>query len=112
MEEGFSGKPYLVSDKFNESREDIFYYTLDTFGYFQAEHYLTQIRKSLDTLPRFHNSYPECRYMRTKSQMYRNIIFEKHLIVFRITAQCIEVLDIVHSASSIGKIRETRKIRI
>ena len=112
MEEGVFGKPYLVSDKFNESREDIFDYSLETFGYFQAERYLAKIRKSLDTLPRFYNVYPECRHIPTKNRMYRNIVIGKHLIVFRITKERIEVLDIVHGMSSIGKIRATRKIQI
>jgi len=112
MEEEFSSKPYLVSDKFNESRENIFNYTLDTFGYFQAERYLAKIRKSLDTLPEWHLAYPECRHIPTKSRMYRNIILDAHLIIFRITDQRIEVLDIVHSASSIRKIRGARKVSI
>ena len=112
MEEEFSGKPYLVSDKFNESRENIYYYTLDMFGYFQAERYLAKIRKSLDTLSHFYNFYPECRHIPTKSRIYRNIILDAHLIIYRITDQRIEVLDIVHSASSIRKIRGTRKVSI
>jgi len=44
--------------------------------------------------------------------MYRNIILDAHLIIYRIAKERIEVLDIIHSASSIRKIREVRKIRI
>jgi len=44
--------------------------------------------------------------------MYRNIILDAHLIIYRITNERIEVLDIVHSASSISRIRQTRSIRI
>jgi hypothetical protein len=44
--------------------------------------------------------------------MYRNIILDAHLIVYRITDRRIEVLDILHAASSIRKIRGVRNIRI
>ena len=112
METKLTRKPYLVSYKFNASRENIYEYTLDFFGYFQAEHYEQKIRKSLDTLPEFYMLYPECRYLATKNRMYRNIIIDSHLIIYRITNVCIEVLDIIHSASSINKIKNTRRIHI
>jgi plasmid stabilization system protein ParE len=44
--------------------------------------------------------------------MYRNIILDAHLIVYRITNERIEVLNIFHSASSIRKIRGARNIRL
>ncbi|MCL2132199.1 MAG: type II toxin-antitoxin system RelE/ParE family toxin [Lentimicrobiaceae bacterium] len=112
MEGKVFSKPYVVSMKFNVSRENIYEYTLDIFGYFQAERYKQKIRQSLDTLPDFHMVYPECRHIATKSQKYRNIILDAHLIIYRITDERIEVLDIVHSASNSGKIRDTRKIHI
>jgi len=82
------------------------------FGYFQAEYYKQKIRHVLGTLPDFYMTYPECRHLATKSRMYRNIILDSHLIIYRITAQRIEILDIFHSASSIGKIRAARSIRL
>jgi len=112
MEKKISRKPYVVSQKFNENRESIYEYSVNTFGYFQAERYRGKIRKSLDTLPEYHTAYPECRHLATKSRMYRNIILDAHLIIYRITDQRIEVLDIIHSASSIRKIHDVRKIRL
>jgi len=112
MEEKITRKPYVVSWEFNLSRENIYEYTLNIFGYFQAECYRQKIRKSLDTLSDFYLAYPECRHLATKSRIYRNIILDAHLIIYRITAKRIEVLDIIHSASSIGKIREARKIHL
>jgi plasmid stabilization system protein ParE len=44
--------------------------------------------------------------------MYRNIILDSHLIIYRITEERIEVLDIVHSASSMRKIKQARNIHI
>jgi len=112
MEKGIPRKPYIVSREFNENRIHIYEYSLDKFGYFQAERYLQKIRNSLDTLHDFYLAYPECRYLATKSRMYRNIILDAHLIIYRITKVRIEVLDIVHSASGIGRIRSIRKIQL
>ena len=112
MEEKVSRKPYLTSDKFLVSRTEAYNYGIYTFGYFQAEHYDRKIEKAIESLSCFYMAYPECRHLATKSRMYRNIILDAHLIIYRITNERIEVLDIIHSASSIGKIRGARKIRL
>ncbi|MDR1859373.1 MAG: type II toxin-antitoxin system RelE/ParE family toxin [Bacteroidales bacterium] len=77
----------------------------------QADRYDTKIDKVLSTLSSSYHAWPECRHLATKSRMYRNIILDAHLIIYRITTDCIEVLDIVHAASSVRKIRAVRGIR-
>jgi len=112
MEEGIYLKKIKISDQFYESFGEIYDYGYDTFGYIQAERYKQKLRDSLDTLPRFYRAYPECRYLLTKSRKYRNIILDSHFIIYRITNERIEVLDIIHTSSSIGKIRNVRKIHL
>jgi len=112
MEERIPRKPVEVSDEFKSNRTQVYDYTLDIFGYFQAERYLRSVERALSTLHNFYTAYPECRHLATKSRMYRNIILDAHLIIYRITNERIEVLDIIHSPSSIGKIRNTRKIHL
>ena len=111
MEERISCKSLKVSDEFKANLRGVYYYTFDTFGYFQAERYLQKIEQAIDTLLDFYLIYPECRHIPTKSRMYRNIILDAHLIIYRVTSHRIEVLDIIHAASSIGKIRSVGKIR-
>ena len=112
MERTISRKPYVTSDKFLESRSEVYNYGIHTFGYFQAERYNHQIEKSIESLSTFYLAYPECRHLATKSRKYRNIILDAHLIIYRITNERLEVLDIIHSASSISKTRAVRKIRL
>ena len=112
MEERIPCKQIKISDRFYESFGQIYAFGYETFGYFQADRYGQKIRKRLDMLPDFYTAYPECRHLATKSRMYRNIILNAHLIVYRITDQRIEVLDMIHGASSIRKIRDIRKIRL
>ena len=112
MEKGISRKPYKVSDQFDAHSTEVYHYTFNTFGYFQAERYLQKIRNAVLSLPELYLSYPECRHLPTKSRMYRNIILDAHLILYRITAERIEVLDIIHGAMSVSQIRKVRSIRI
>ncbi|GHV32380.1 hypothetical protein FACS1894177_08430 [Bacteroidia bacterium] len=112
MGEELSCKPLKISDQFYENNAQVYDYGYYAFGYFQAVKYKRLIQVYLDTLPDRYTAYPECRHLQTKSRMYRNIILDSHLIIYRITDERIEVLDIVHSASSIRRIREVRRIRL
>jgi plasmid stabilization system protein ParE len=112
MENEITCQQIVVSELFKENRKYIYEYGLNTFGYFQAERYNQKIEKALSTLIKYPTMHPECRHLVTKSRMYRNIILDAHLIIYRIANERIEVLDIVHSASSVYKIRQTRSIHI
>jgi toxin ParE1/3/4 len=60
----------------------------------------------------FYMMYPECKWLSTKGRIYRNIILESHLIIYRIKTERIEILRVIHSQSSISHIRSIRKIQI
>jgi len=65
MEDKVPRKPYIVSEEFRANRKHIYNYTLNTFGYFQAERYMQKIRESLFSLPEYYTIYPECRHLAT-----------------------------------------------
>ena len=112
MEEGIPRKQVKISDKFYESIDQIYDFGYETFGYLQAERYDRKIINAIETLPILYFSYPECRHLPTKSRLYRNIILDAHLMIYRITAERIEVLDIIHGAMSVSKIHRVRKIKL
>jgi len=112
MEKRIFSKQVKISDQFYESFEQFYDFGFESFGFLQAERYKQKVRASLDMLSVFYAAYPECRHLATKSQIYRNIILDSHLIIYRITAERIEVLDMIHSASSIRKIRNIRNIQL
>ena len=91
---------------------EILEYSLEIFGHTQTCIYFHKISQYVERLDSSYLTYPECRHLATKSRMYRNIILDAHLIIYRITTKRIEVLDIIHSASSIRKIQNVRKIRL
>lgn len=112
METGVTQKQVIASSQFWDNYNNVYEQGLDLFGYFQAELYTNKIRNILYELDRTYPYYPECRHLATKNRMYRNIILDSHLIIYRITEERVEILDILHSASSISQIKSTRKIHI
>jgi len=105
-------KKVITSRYYENHLVEILEYSIETFGYIQACKYFDTISQLVERLYNDYTCHPECRHLATKSRMYRNIILDAHLIIYRITNERIEVLDIIHSASSVGKIRGTRKIRL
>jgi plasmid stabilization system protein ParE len=101
----------ITSLNYEEHLTEILEYGIEMFGYLQARKYFHAVSHLVERLDVEYTYHPECRHLATKSRMYRNIILDAHLIIYRITNRRIEVLDIVHSASSIRKIRSSRNIR-
>ena len=105
-------KEVIASQNYEKHLTEILEYGIETFGYSQAKKYFNTISYLVERLDYDYNYYPECRYLITKNRVYRNIILDAHLIIYRITDEQIEVLDIIHSASSIRKIRSIGKIDV
>jgi len=103
--------PVKVSEAFNLDLDDIFRYGIDTFGIRQAEIYENEIWKLIDGLSGNWPLFSECRHLPTKSKMYRWIVLETHLIIYRITDKEVQVLRIVNSRRSISKIKSSRSIK-
>ena len=112
MENGIFEKPVKIAKEFKSSLADIYWYSFITFGEVQAVRYDNKILEGVRSLSCYYMSYPPCLQIPTKNNMYRNIILDAHKIIYRITKEHIEVLDIIHQASSITKIRKTRSIRL
>lgn len=91
---------------------DIYDYGLDTFGQQVAETLLFEIFQNIAGLSVKYFIYPECRHIQTKTQIYRNIIVGKYLIIYRITSKRIEVLRIINGTISPALIQRTRKLKI
>lgn len=105
-------KKVVTSSNYETHLVEILRYGISTFGFNQAQKYYNMISHLVESLENFYTYHPECRHLATKNRIYRNIILDAHLIIYRITADRIEVLDIIHSASSIRKIRSTKKIKL
>jgi toxin ParE1/3/4 len=111
MEE-FREKPVVFSKQYVLDTDNIYNYGIETFGVTQAKRYEALIDKITTELAQSYWMYPECRHIPTKGRIYRNIILESHLIIYRVKTERIEVLCVIHSQSSISRIRTVRRIKI
>ena len=100
------------SSVFTADVADIYDYGLDTFGQYVADTLLINIYQSIAQLSQSYLIYPECRHMPTKTQIYRNIIVGKYLIIYRITSKRIEILRAIHGSIAPSLIKRTIKIKI
>ena len=90
MDGQLSRKKVIGSPIYEESLERTFVEGIERFGMFQARKYLEHILNTVEKLENDYPYYPECRHLTTKSRMYRNIILDSHLIIYRITEERIE----------------------
>lgn len=99
--------------EFTLDLDQIYTYGVEIFGIRQAELlYENEIWELVNRLSYNWPFFSECRHLPTKSKMYRWIILESHLIVYRITGSEVQVLRIIHSYRSITKIKTTRRIKL
>ncbi|WP_291861773.1 type II toxin-antitoxin system RelE/ParE family toxin [Marinilabilia sp.] len=103
-------KKIAISKEFLIDLDDIYQHGQYVFGDNQAAKYEDEIWMLIEKLPENYLIFPECRYLRTKSRMYRWIILDAHLVIYRITQKEIQLLRILHSKRSISKIKTSRKI--
>jgi len=89
--------PVKVSKLFLIDLNSIFQYGVETFGLQQAELYENEIWKLVEGLSSNWLLFSECRNLPTKSKMYRWIVLESYLIIYRITIKEVQVLRIMHS---------------
>ena len=111
MEDGIERKEVVSSIEVENDLKDIYLYSLETFGWRKADEYLNLLKKVIRQLSELYSMNSECRQLATKGKIYRRAIVESHIIIYRIVHR-IEVLRVLHSASSNRKIRTARNVKI
>ena len=102
----------VVSDMALTSLEQIYEYGIETFAYTAATVFIEELILLIEQLSINHLSHPECRYLATKSKMYRNLIYGSYIVIYRISPKRVEVFNVLHSSRSISNIITSRKIKI
>jgi toxin ParE1/3/4 len=103
----------LTSNQFdNVDIPQIHAYGFETFGIIVADYFIDSIYTNLKLLEKNPLIFPECRHLKTKTQIYRNIILGSYLIIYRITSRRIEVLRAIHGSQSPKILKRVRQIRI
>ncbi len=102
----------VISTLALKSLEQIYEYGIETFAITAATVFIDELIARIEHLDKTCLYHPECRYLATKSQMYRNLIYGSYLVIYRVTATRIEVLNVIHGSRSIATIKSSRKIKI
>jgi plasmid stabilization system protein ParE len=110
--EGPKSRQVKLSVEFIHDLDEIYQYGVETFGQAQAEHYEEVVLNLVESLAGSWNLFGECRHLRTRSKIYRWIILESHLLIYRITPTEIQMLRALHSRRSLKTIKSTRRIKI
>jgi toxin ParE1/3/4 len=105
-------KEVVISTAAQTDIKAVFVFGADTFGFIAAKAFVAEVYMSIWGLDYQYNLHPECRFLTTKSKIYRNIIQGSYLIIYRITSERVEVLRVLNSRVSIKKIRGVRGTKV
>lgn len=95
-----SKKIYILSEIADKDLEDIFDYTLDEFGFDQAERYLLELEKTFQNLllnPQLGKKRDEI-----KKGLY-SLPKDNHIIFYRILHNHIKIIRVLHGSQDIPK---------
>jgi plasmid stabilization system protein ParE len=110
--DAITAKEVKVSEFFDIDITDVYSYGEETFGTMAAKSFIADIYSHVWSLDVSYLTYPECKHLTSKNKLYRNIILGSYLIIYRITAQRIEVLRILRAECSVKQIRSARSIKL
>ena len=95
---------------FKQLEEEYKYYsTIYSIDF--AEEFRIQFFELINKILPSYNSNPECRFLPTKNKIYRNIIWNRYLIVYKINRNTIDILSIFHSKQNPDKLKQVRRIK-
>jgi len=109
--EGIERKEVIISEEFYELLLEVYVYGEQTFGVRQADKFIYEIFEAIDKLETRYLTYAPCRFIKSPTKKYRNMLVGSYYVIYRI-AERVEVLAILHSSTSIRKIRQVRRFRL
>jgi len=72
-----------ISEMALASLEKVYEYGIETFAIAAATIFIEELISRIEQLSTSYLHHPECRYLATKSQMYRNLIHGSYLVIYR-----------------------------
>ncbi len=84
---------------------------LEQFSEKSANELLNELIGFVDTLPAMPLRFPECPYLRTKDKIYRNALWDKYRIIYKVLPDEVIVLGIIHVSRNPGEIKKLRRVK-
>lgn len=85
---------YKLSPRARRDLETIWRYSFEQWGVEQADHYIDKIVAKFDAIATNPMRLPACDHIRSG---YRRGLAERHMIYFRVNAQAIVIMRILHN---------------
>jgi plasmid stabilization system protein ParE len=107
--EGQIEKVLILSEGVISDLEDEYHFYADNYSLEAAERLrIGFTHEVLKILPNPY-IYPECRFLPTKTQIYRNIVWNNYLIIYKIKKESVEVLSLFHTKQKPSKLRLAKR---
>jgi plasmid stabilization system protein ParE len=104
-------KKVTLRPDFEQDLTAVYSYGAETFGSVAAKSFVLDVFDHVNTLAEHSEMHPECRFLRTPSKNFRNIVLGSYLIIYHTDETSVEVLRMLHSSSSIRKIKSAKSAR-
>jgi toxin ParE1/3/4 len=104
-------KEVKISEQFDRDIISLYTFGEEIFGAIAAKSFIADIYSRIWSLDSMYLLHSQCRHLPTKNKIYHNIILGSYLIIYRITKEEVQVLRILHSRSSIRRIKSSRQIK-
>ena len=98
----------IKEDALAELEEQVVYFCLNYSATYAEQFRLDFFKTVFSILPN-PNIYPECRFLPTITQMYRNIVWGNYLIIYKIKPKTVEILSLFHCKQKPTKIKMLRR---
>ena len=109
--QGHKIKRVVFAEHFYISLLQVLTYGLTEFGSVVAYNFNKEIERKTQMLSNLYLAFPENKFLPTKTQIYRNIILVKYMILYRIRLTTVEVLAIYHSSIKPSQIKKLRSVK-
>lgn len=86
-------------------------YYFNTYSEKYAEEFRLGFFEIVEHIGRNYQTYSECRFLKTKGKLYRNIVWGNYLIVYKITKEAVQVLFVFHTKQHPLKLKKIRRIK-
>lgn len=104
-------KEIIITANAIQTVKDEFEYLKENVSIDFALKFRDEFSKKVENILPFYLSYPECRFLITKNNIYRNVIWDNYLIIFKILEKEILVLGIFHTKKNPKKIKTFRRVK-
>lgn len=90
---------------------EAFNYYAETYSNEYAERFRIEFYEQVDRISGHEHLFPECRFLTTKTRIYRNIIWGNYLIIYKINSLSVDVLSLFHTKRNPSKLKRLRKVK-